>query len=80
MTADVDTILGVVQTVAEKEYDRATISETTSFPDDLALTSIQTIDMIMAIEQEFDIEIEDVDLGKLRTIGQMIAHIRDKTS
>lgn len=80
MTADVDTILGLVQTVAGKEYDRAKISEATSFLDDLALTSIETVDMIMAIEEKFDVEIEDVDLGKLRTIGQIIAYIHDKTS
>ncbi len=80
MTADVDTVLGMVQTVTGTEYDRAQVSEATSFLDDLALTSIQTVDLIMAIEERFDVEIEDVDLGKLRTIGQIIAYIHDKTS
>ena len=80
MTADVDTILGLVQTVTGKEYDRAEISEETSLLDDLALTSIQTVDMIMAIEEKFDVEIEDVDLDKLRTFGQIIAYINEKTS
>lgn len=80
MTADVDTILGLVQTVTGQEYDRTEISEQTSLLDDLTLTSIETVDVIMAIEEKFAVEIEDVDLGELRTIGQIIAYIHDKTS
>jgi acyl carrier protein len=80
MTTDVDTILDMVQSVTGKAYNRAEVSASTSFLDDLSLTSIQTVDLIMAIEEKFGVEIEDVDLGKLRTIGQTIAYIQDKTS
>lgn len=80
MTADVDTILDMVRSITGMDYNRAEVSASTSFLDDLSLTSIQTVDLIMAIEEKFGVEIEDVDLGKLRTIGQTIAYIQDKTS
>lgn len=80
MTADVDTILDMVRSITGMAYNRAEVSASTSFLDDLSLTSIQTVDLIMAIEEKFGVEIEDVDLGKLRTIGQTIAYIQDKTS
>jgi len=79
MVADLATFRQMLHGVTGKEFDEQTVTEQTSFRDDLGLTSIQTVDLIMAIEERFGIEIEDVDLGKLRTIGETIAYIKEKT-
>ena len=47
--------------------------------EDLGLTSIQLVDLVMAIENRFNVEIEDVDLAKLRTVGQTVDYLKQKT-
>ena len=47
--------------------------------DDLEADSITVLDMVMTLEDEFDIEIPDEDVEKLRTVGSVVSYVEDHT-
>ena len=54
------------------------IKETSSFIDDLGADSLDTVELVMALEEEFGIEISDEDAEKIRTVGDAIKYIEEK--
>jgi len=52
---------------------------TASFIDDLGADSLDTVELVMALEEEFGIEIPDEDAEKIATVGDAIKYIEDKT-
>ncbi len=50
-----------------------------SFIDDLGADSLDTVELVMALEEEFDIEIPDEDAEKITTVGQAIEYIEEHT-
>ncbi len=50
-----------------------------SFVDDLGADSLDTVEMVMAFEEEFGIEIPDEDAEKIRTVGDAVEYIKQKT-
>ena len=54
------------------------LTETTSF-DDLNADSLDVVEMIMALEEEFNIEIPDDDAEKIRTVGDVIDYVKERT-
>lgn len=57
--------------------DAADITPETSF-DDLNADSLDVVELIMALEEEFDIEIPDEDAEKIKTVGDAVDYIKDK--
>jgi len=57
--------------------DAADITLETSF-DDLNADSLDVVELIMALEEEFDIEIPDEDAEKIKTVGDAVEYIKDK--
>jgi acyl carrier protein len=51
-----------------------------SFIDDLGADSLDTVELVMAFEEEFDAEIPDEDAEKLRTVGDAIKYIEGKVA
>jgi acyl carrier protein len=49
-----------------------------SFIDDLGADSLDIVELVMAMEEEFDIEIPDDDAEKIQTIGDVISYVKDK--
>lgn len=49
----------------------------TSF-DDLNADSLDVVELIMALEEEFDIEIPDEDAEKIKTVGDAVEYIKEK--
>ena len=49
-----------------------------SFVDDLGADSLDTVELIMALEEEFEIEIVDEDAEKIKTVGDIIKYIEGK--
>jgi acyl carrier protein len=49
-----------------------------SFLDDLGADSLDIVELVMAMEEEFDIEIPDDDAEKIQTIGDAFAYIKEK--
>ncbi|MFM8552327.1 MAG: acyl carrier protein [Nitrospiraceae bacterium] len=49
-----------------------------SFVDDLGADSLDTVELVMAFEDEFDIEIPDEDAEKILTVGRAMEYIKEK--
>ncbi len=49
-----------------------------SFIDDLGADSLDTVELIMALEEEFSVEIPDEDAEKMTTVGDAIKYINEK--
>jgi acyl carrier protein len=51
------------------------VTATASFVDDLGADSLDTVELVMAFEEAFDIEIPDEDAEKIRTVQDAISYI-----
>jgi acyl carrier protein len=49
------------------------------FIEDLGADSLDTVELVMAFEEEFDLEIPDEDAEKIVTVGDAIQYIKDNT-
>ena len=49
-----------------------------SFIDDLGADSLDIVELVMAMEETFDIEIPDEDAEKIQTIGDAVAYLKDR--
>jgi len=47
------------------------------FMDDLGADSLDTVELTMTLEEEFDIEIPDEDAGKITTVAEAIKYVED---
>ena len=66
----------VIEIIAEQlNVDGSTITEDTSFKDDLGADSLDLFEMVMALEEEFGKEIPTEDLEKIATIGDVVAYL-----
>ena len=69
----------VIELIIEQlDADVEKISNDDSFMDDLGADSLDTVELIMAFEEEFDIEIPDEDAENIRTVGDVIEYLEDK--
>lgn len=50
-----------------------------SFVDDLGADSLDIVELVMALEEEFDIEIPDEDAEKIRTVGEAVKYIQERS-
>ena len=57
--------------------DAATITEESSFKDDLGADSLDLFELVMALEEEFGIEFPTEDLEQIATVGDVIKYIND---
>lgn len=55
--------------------DTSKITEGSSFVDDLGADSLDIVELIMAFEEEFDVEIPDEDAEKIKTVGDAIKYL-----
>ena len=68
----------VKQIVAEQlGVDAGQVTETASFMDDLGTDSLDTVELVMALEEEFDIEISDEDAEKIQTVKDAISYVKE---
>jgi len=54
------------------------IKSEASFVDDLGADSLDTVELVMALEEEFGVEIPDEDAEKIGTVGDAIKYIEEK--
>jgi acyl carrier protein len=54
------------------------VTPNASFVDDLGADSLDTVELIMALEEEFNVEIPDEDAEKMKTVGDAIKYIEEK--
>lgn len=55
--------------------DAETITEETSFKEDLGADSLDLFELVMALEEEYDVEIPTEDLEQIATVGDVISYI-----
>ena len=68
-----DKIIAIVS--EQLSVDKAEIKRETSFVDDLNADSLDTVELVMELEDEFDLSIPDDEAEKLQTVGNAIEYI-----
>jgi len=66
--------------VEQLGVDADDVKEGASFIDDLGADSLDTVELVMAFEEEFDIEIPDEDAEKMTTVGDAISYLGSKVN
>ena len=54
------------------------VTEAASITDDLGADSLDVVDLVMSFEEEFDIEIPDDQVEKIKTVGDIVKFIEEK--
>lgn len=66
----------VINIVAEQlGVDKDKITRDSNFVNDLGADSLDTVELVMELEEEFDINIEDDVAEKIQTVGEAVQHI-----
>lgn len=68
-----DKVTSIVVDQLDVEADR--VEEEASFANDLGADSLDTVELVMALEEEFDIEIPDEAAEQIDTVGKAVEHI-----
>lgn len=55
--------------------DEAEVTPEASFKDDLGADSLDVVELVMELEEEFDLEISDEDAEKVTTVGEVVKYI-----
>ena len=68
-----------VQTIVSEQFDVAkdTITMDTNIADDLGADSLDVVDMLMSLEDEFNVEIPDEEIENIHTVGEVVAYIEE---
>ncbi len=69
----------VIKVVVEQlDVDEKKVVSTANFADDLGSDSLDNVELVMAFEEEFDIEIPDEDAEQITTVQSVIDYIKNK--
>jgi acyl carrier protein len=58
--------------------DESRVVPSASFTDDLEADSLDLVELIMSLEEEFDVEIPDTDAEKIVTVGDALNYLRER--
>ncbi len=61
------------------DVEADTITMETNIIEDLGADSLDVVDMLMSLEDEFDVEIPDEEIEKMRTVAEVVAYIEENT-
>ena len=64
--------------VEQLGVEAAEVTTEASFTDDLGADSLDIVELVMSLEENFDIEIPDEDAEKIQTIGDAIAYLKER--
>ena len=68
----------VKKLIAEQlDVEEASIQETSNIADDLGADSLDVVDLVMSIEDEFDVEIPEDQVENIKTVGDIVAYIEN---
>ena len=71
--ADFEKIKSII--VEQLGVDESEVTMEAHFIDDLGADSLDTVELVMALEEEFGIEISDEDAEKIQTVGDVVKYI-----
>jgi len=71
-----------VKEIIAKELgvEREKLTNDASFMEDLGADSLDTVELVMEFEKEFNIDIPDEDAKKLRTVGDALTYLKSKST
>lgn len=74
-----DDIASKVKEITSEQLgvDESQIIPEAKFVDDLGADSLDTVELVMALEEEFDLEISDEEAEKLTTVNRVVSYIED---
>ncbi len=74
-----DDIVSKVKEITSEQLgvDESQIIPEAKFVDDLGADSLDTVELVMALEEEFDLEISDEEAEKLTTVNRVVSYIED---
>jgi acyl carrier protein len=78
MAVDFERIKAII--VDQLGVDEAEVLPEAHFIDDLGADSLDTVELVMALEEEFGIEISDEDAEKIQTVGDAVKYIEERIS
>ena len=64
--------------VEELGVEREKLADDASFMEELGADSLDTVELVMAFEKEFDIDIPDEEAEKLQTVGDAMKYLNEK--
>lgn len=67
-------------TVEELGVKPEEVVDTASFTEDLGADSLDVVELVMAFEDEFGIDIPDDEVGNIKTVGDAVKYISDKSA
>lgn len=62
---------------AQFEVDADSITADTNFAEELNADSLDVVDMLMSLEDEFDVEIPDEEIENIQTVGDLVSFIEE---
>jgi len=65
--------------VDQLDVDEDAVALESSIIDDLGADSLDVVDMVMSLEEEFDIEIPDEEIESMKTVGDIVKFIESKS-
>ncbi len=71
-------VLEKVKKILSEQFsaDENTITENTNIAEDLGADSLDVVDILMSIEDEFEVEVPDEEIDKIRTVGELVNYIK----
>jgi acyl carrier protein len=66
--------------VEQLGVDASQVTESAKFVEDLSADSLDTVELVMALEEEFKIEIPDEDAEKITSVGDAVKYIKEHTN
>ncbi|AHD05998.1 acyl carrier protein [Paenibacillus larvae] len=61
------------------QVEESEVTPEASFKDDLGADSLDVVELVMELEDEFDLEISDEDAEKITTVGEVLDYIKSHT-
>lgn len=72
-------VLEKVKAILSEQFDAEedSITPDTNIADDLGADSLDVVDLLMSIEDEFEIEIPDEEIDNIKTVGELVKYIEN---
>ena len=61
--------------VDQLDVEEDKVTEAASITDDLGADSLDVVDLLMSIEDEFDVEVPDEEIENIKTVGALVSYI-----
>ena len=72
-------VLEKVKAILAEQFDveEDSITAETTIQEDLGADSLDVVDLLMSIEDEFEIEVPDTEIENIKTVGELVKYIED---